>query len=103
VARGELAWDDAVDALRLVGLAPQRQQTPWEFAGEVARGRQQVGPVPELADAVTVLRYARVDDPVEPVRRAATASAEVVRTCHQLAGTGRVWRDAIDPRTLIRR
>lgn len=103
VGRGELAWDDALDALRLVGLTPGREQTPWEFAGDVARDRRAVGPMPDLAEAVTQLRYAPLDDPVAPVQAAATASAEVVRTCHHLVGPRRVWLDAIDPRTLTRR
>ena len=58
VGRGELAWDDAVGALRLLDFVPSATQTPHEFAGVVERGTRDLGPIRALADHVTALRYA---------------------------------------------
>ncbi|MEO0494913.1 MAG: DUF4129 domain-containing protein, partial [Actinomycetota bacterium] len=100
LGRTELAWDDATDALRLVGIVAAPAETPVEFASRAMRHHRTVGPVDELASAVTVLRYA---DPVDPVpvaleaRRAATVIAEECRA--QVPSTKR-WGDALDPRTI---
>lgn len=100
--QAELAWDDAIGALRLLGFEPRGDQTPHEFATMVEGRRRAVGPVRELADDVTHLRYSTEVDAVSHATAAQAAAAEIVTTVRAEVGRPRVWRDAIDPRTLLR-
>ncbi len=100
VGRGELAWDDACVALALVGIAPVPQETPLEFAERVDRSRFALGPVRDLADAMTVLRYANLADLVTPALQAQQAAREIEIVCRTQAGRRNVAIDAIDPRNL---
>lgn len=100
VGRGELAWDDACVALALVGVAPVPQETPFEFAERVDRSRFALGPVWDLANAMTVLRYADTADPVTPALQAQQAAREIEIICRTQAGRRQVAIDAIDPRNL---
>ena len=100
VGRSELAWDDATAALRLIGIVPSPAETPMEFASRALQHHRAVGPVDELAVAITTLRYAKLSDPnsvSHEAERAATAVAERCRA--QVSGSKR-WSDAIDPRTI---
>ena len=115
IRRAEMAWDDAIRALRLLGLSPKRHQTPLEFASETERFRSDLGPIYQLAANVTALRYsdaARTDSAdrddlshannVNELALAAKgASAHIVDRCHTLAGLRRVALAALDPRTLV--
>lgn len=101
VGRGEIAWDDAIGALRLLGLVPSAHQTPHEFAALVARSTRDLGPVHELADRVTELRYSAGDDAVAHALAAQDASARIVDRCRSLVGRPRVVREALDPRSLL--
>ena len=102
VGRGELAWDEAIDALRLVGHRPSHHHTPLEFAATVEeQSRRPLGPVRELAQEVTVLRYAEPGNGVEHAIAAQDASGAVVERCRQLAGRRAVVADAVDPRSLV--
>lgn len=117
VLRGEIAWDDALRALRLLGSSPERNQTLMEFASETTRLRSGVGPLEDLAASVTALRYSESShresrDLAEPQQhgamnqtalRAEGASAQIVDQCHTLAGRRRVALSTIDPRTLVER
>ena len=100
VARTELAWDDATDALRLVGLDADPSETPAEFARRAIAQHRRVGPVDTLADAVTIVRYADLDDPLEPALTARRASDEIAETCRSQVTTARRWAELFDPRTL---
>lgn len=101
VGRGEVAWDDAVVALRLIGLAPRADQTPREFASTVERSTRDLGPVRDLADHVTNLRYSDGDDAVPHALAAQDAAAIIVDRCRTIVGTPRVVREALDPRSLL--
>lgn len=100
VARTELAWDDATDALRLVGIVAEPSETPTEFARRAHARAVPVGPVGDLADAVTIVRYADLDDPMAPAQAAQKASTKVAETCRNQVSTTRRWVEALDPRTL---
>ena len=100
VARTELAWDDATDALRLVGIVAEPSETPTEFARRAHARSVPVGPVNDLAEAVTIVRYADLDDAMAPARAAQQASTKVAETCRNQVSTPRRWAEALDPRTL---
>ncbi|MCY3849484.1 MAG: transglutaminaseTgpA domain-containing protein [Acidimicrobiaceae bacterium] len=117
VRRAELAWDDAVRALELLGLSPERHQTPLEFASEAGRVRDELEPLlTALAANITALRYsdaAVASAGAHDARRAARAghanglalgakeaSAHIVDRCHNLAGLRRVALAAVSPRGL---
>lgn len=111
--RGEIAWDDAVAALRLVGFSVDGAQTPLEVASAAESFGADLGPLGDLADALTALRYSntasegRVDHDGPSVPDVASglalvakeASARVVDRCQTLAGLRRVTLAAIDPRS----
>jgi len=119
MVRAEIAWDDAVRALALLGLSPEPHQTPLEFASRTALFRSDLGPLLwELAANVTALRYSdaagsgpdEIDDVDDQSRSryadelalgAKEASAHIADRCHNLAGLRRVALAAIDPRTLV--
>lgn len=118
MVRAEIAWDDAVRALALLGLSPKPHQTPLEFASRTALFRSDLGPLLwELAANVTALRYSDAansrpdeNDVDDQSRRryanelalgAKEASAHIVDRCHNLAGLRRTALAAIDPRTLV--
>jgi hypothetical protein len=102
IGRGEVAWDDALGALRLLGFTPTSTQTPHEFASIVERSTRDLGPIRELADDVTCLRYAGDEDgAVERAIAAQDAAAAIVGLVRTLVGRGAVIRDALDPRTLV--
>lgn len=100
VGRTELAWDDATDALRLVGLIPAPAETPREFARRAMDHPRSVGPVDDLASAVTVLRYADPADPIPVAREAQQAATAVAERCRAQVTTSKRWSEALDPRTI---
>ncbi len=119
VLRGEIAWDDAINALRLLGFSPQRAHTPLEAASAAERFGGylgDLGPIDDLAAALTALRYSDTcsDDSTDRDGRsrrgaanelaltAKEASARIVDRCHTLAGMRRVTLSAIDPRGSIK-
>ncbi|MBT5581389.1 MAG: transglutaminase domain-containing protein [Acidimicrobiaceae bacterium] len=100
VGRGELAWDDACVALALLGVAPVPQETPIEFAHRSDRFRFALGPVWDLASAMTVLRYTNTNDLVSLALQAQDAARQIEIVCHHHAGRRRVAMAAINPRNL---
>ena len=101
VGRGELAWDDAVEALQLLGITPSVPHTPLEFAAVVARSRLAPTSMVQLAEEVTLLRYAALDDAVEHALAAQAASTQVVAACHEHVGRRAVVLASLDPRSLL--
>lgn len=116
--RAELAWNDALRALRLLGVSPEDHQTAVEFASEMRRLGSDLGPLEELADSVTTLRYsasspselaelADLDDVGlsnyrrELALKAKECSAQVADRAQTLAGVRRVVFAALNPRTLV--
>ena len=114
VMRGEIAWDDAVKALRLVGFSLNEAQTPLEVASAADRFGGDLGPLEDLAVALTALRYSDTssEGPIHDGRSgdvanelalaAKEASARIVDRCHTLAGPRRVTLAAIDPRSPVK-
>ncbi len=116
VLRGEIAWDDAVKALRLVGFSPSRAQTPLEVAHATEQFGGDLGPIGDLAAALTALRYSdtSVEGSTDRDGRSGSsaanelalstkeASARIVDRCHTLAGLRRVTLAAIDPRDPVK-
>ena len=100
VGRSEFAWDEAAAALRLVGIEPDPTETPHEFAERTRRAPKPVGPVDELADSVTILRYAAPDDPTPHTRRAEQAASAVATICRDQVPWQRRLAEALDPRTI---
>jgi transglutaminase-like putative cysteine protease len=98
---GEIAWDEAVGALRLVGVEGAPHQTPHEFASRAERSPRDTGPIRRLADALTALRYSDGEDAVAHARAAQDLAAAVVGRCRAQAGTARVIGEAMDPRGLF--
>ena len=102
-ARTELAWDDATLALHLIGIDIGAAETPAEFATRAKHGAVPVGPIEELAESVTIVRYADLDDAIKPAVTAQKAAARVDEVCRNQLTVTRRWADALDPRTLSRR
>ena len=102
IARTELAWDDATSALRMIGVTADPAETPTEFAARAKTKAVPVGPVEELAEAVTIVRYADLDDAMRPALAAQKASARVDEVCRNQVTITRRWAEALDPRTLSR-
>lgn len=104
---GELAFDDAAAALRLVGLSPAPAETALAFAERVRSLHVDCGPVDDLAAAVTWLRYSppsrssAVSVASAAVAEAAlTAAEEIRRSCRERVGRLRKVLDLFDPRPL---
>lgn len=100
VGRSELAWDDATDALRLIGIVPSPAETPMEFASRAMQHHRAVGPVDELAAAVTTMRYAKLSDPNSVSHEAERAATAVAERCRAQVPNSKRWSDGIDPRTI---
>lgn len=100
VGRSELAWDDATAALRLIGIVPSPAETPMEFASRALQHHRPVGPVDELAVAITTLRYAKLSDPISVSHEAERAATAVAEQCRAQVSSSTRWSDAIDPRTI---
>lgn len=100
LGRSEYAWDEAAAALRLVGIEPDPTETPLEFAERTLRAPTPVGPVDELADSVTILRYAAPEDPAPHTRRAEQAATAVATICRDQVPWQRRLAEALDPRTI---
>lgn len=112
VLRGEIAWDDALSALRLVGFSAAAAQTPLEVAAATEHFGGDLGPVEDLAAALTALRYSDTSaggptdrdgrdgqsSAMELALVAKESSAAVAQRCRALAGPRRVTLAAIDPR-----
>ena len=99
VGRSELAWDDATAALRLIGIVPSPAETPMEFASRALQHHRAVGPVDELAVAITTLRYAKLSDPNSVSHEAERAATAVAERCRAQVSSSTRWSDAIAPRT----
>lgn len=101
VGRGDLAWDDALGALRAVGFTMSPTQTPLEFASALDSSRRDFGPVRPLADHVTALRYSEGADAIDHAVAAQDAADEVVRRCREQISRARLIGDTLDPRGLL--
>jgi len=98
-ARSELAFDDAVAALALLGIIHESHETPLEFERRVSRQWPRAIPgVHELMRAVTVLRYGRPADPVMVANDATRAAAEVSAYCRSKIGSTTLAAHYLDPR-----
>ena len=106
--RAELAWDDATNALKLLGISATPHQTPVEFARQVNRTRTDMGALTQLASHLTTLRYAEfatVGDSTASsnvkslTKQAVATSKELVKFCRKLAGVRKVVFAAFDPRS----
>lgn len=100
LGRSEFAWDEAVAALRLVGIGPEPSETAHEFAQRTLRAPCPVGPVDELAYSVTILRYAAPTDPLPHAQRAEAAASAITTVCRSQVHWQRKLGDALDPRTV---
>jgi len=101
IGRGEIAWDDALGALRLVGFVTTPNQTPHEFATSVEKSKRDLGPVRLLADHVTTLRYSAGDDAVRHAIAAQDSAAEIVGRCRSQISRARLIGETLDPRALL--
>jgi transglutaminase-like putative cysteine protease len=101
-ARVELAWDDALQALELIDVRYQPQETPTEFADRIGTRRRDLGPIGALAETTTVARYApEIDD--DQVRVAEVSSGEIRSLCHSKTASRRRAAAWFDPRPLVKR
>ena len=103
VGRAEINWYTATDALRLVGLTPTPSETASEFGRRAVASPLRVGPVDDLAEHLTVLRYSQATDSADHSLACRDAARAVRFACRAQVSRSRLWRDAIDPRTLRRR
>lgn len=101
LGRGEVAWDEAVGALRLLGVEGAPHQTPHEFATVAERSPRDPGPIRMLADELTALRYSDGEDAVAHALAARAHAAAVVARCRTQVRTARVIGEAMDPRGLF--
>jgi transglutaminase-like putative cysteine protease len=101
VGRGEIAWDDALGALRLLGAVPSPTQTPHEFASSVEKMHWEKGPVRLLADQITMLRYSEGTDAVAIAVDAQDSAAAIVRSCRSQVSRARLIGETLDPRMLL--
>jgi hypothetical protein len=101
-ARVELAWDEALQALELVDVRYQPQETPTEFADRIEARRRDLGPISALAETATLARYARgiADD---QVRVAEVSAGEIRSLCHTKTSGRRRAAAWFDPRPLVKR
>lgn len=100
--RGELAFDDAVAALRLIGIVPAAAETAQEFADRVRGLQGDCGPVDDLAAALTWLRYSPASEEAAEIAATAQSAAEGIRrSCRERIGILRDVADLFDPRPLV--
>ncbi len=98
-ARVELAFDDAVSSLTLLGIVYESYETPLEFERRIASEWPQPIPgVHELVRAVTVLRYGRPENPERIADDACRASDEIARHCRTTVGHQKLAVHFLDPR-----
>lgn len=100
LGRSEFAWDEATAALRLVGIEPEPSETAYEFAERTLSAPRPVGPIDELAESVTILRYATPADPGSHAQRAEAAASAIGTVCRDQVQWKRRVGDALDPRTI---
>ena len=100
LGRSEFAWDEATAALRLVGIEPEPSETAYEFAERTLSAPRPVGPIDELAESVTILRYSTPADPGSHAERAEAAASAIGTVCRDQVQWKRKVGDALDPRTI---
>ncbi len=100
IGRVELAWDDALDALALHGIRQAPHETLREFVRRSLRSGLPLGPLDVLASEVSLVRYARLPDPIPHAVSAQLAAEEIVDTCRSSRTFTELFMMAIDPRTL---
>lgn len=101
--RVRTAWGHALDALRLVGVAPAPAETVREFARRAGEDLGEAGPaLTRLAGMVTATTWAptdlRADAALAP--QADDLAQRVARRIHETSGWKPRVRAALDPRTL---
>jgi hypothetical protein len=101
-ARVEVAWDESVEAMAVVGMRPRVSETHAEFASRADTVVREVG-YPTLASSVEAARYSRdgVDD--ELADEAMTLSEGIQTTVRERATRGQRVRASLDPRPLLPR
>ena len=65
-----------------------------EFASRALQHHRAVGPVEELAAAVTTLRYAKLSDPTSVSHEAERAATAVAERCRAQVSGSKRWSDA---------
>lgn len=100
LGRSEFAWDEATAALRLIGIRHEPSETAYEFAERTRSAPRPVGPIDELAESVTILRYATPADPAPYAQRAEAAASAITTICRDQVEWTRKLGDALDPRTI---
>ncbi|MBK9181205.1 MAG: transglutaminase domain-containing protein [Acidimicrobiales bacterium] len=103
-ARVVLAWSEALDALRVAGLAPRPAETRHELA---RRAGALLPPAADaarrLADAAAAADYGQADLPAAVVRRAEEDAAHIRATVAATVPPRTRLRAALDPRDLVSR
>jgi len=98
--RSEIAWDDATEAMALIGVAPVSSETALEFSRRAALSELHLGPTRELASALTILRYAQTSDAPNIAAGAVAAAEDIVTTCRAQVPRRRLVLASMDPRRL---
>ncbi len=98
--RSEIAWDDAAEAMAMVGVAPVASETALEFSRRAALSELHLGPTRELASALTILRYAQTSDAPNIAAGAVAAAEDIVTTCRAQVPRRRLVLASMDPRRL---
>lgn len=100
----DAVWQDTVETLRPLGLAPRPTETSQEFShragAETAPAR---APLTRLGQLSVEATYGPGDMSDEAVAAAETHRDEVVQAVNELTTTSERLKDALDPRTLVRR
>ncbi len=98
----EAAWDDVLEALALINVRAEPDETPLELAQRVRSERRMVGPVDVMARLATHGRYARITTPAL-AGQAEHCAATIVTACHQQASRRRLLLATFNPATIFRR
>ena len=97
----ELSWREATTALRLIGMAPRREDTPREFAARAGPPSTRAEALRELADLTTAARYSGMEADEAEVIRARQLAEELTEAVRKQSSARRVL-DELDPRPALR-
>jgi hypothetical protein len=101
--RVELAWREATGALRAIGLAPRRADTPREFAARAGPRSERAEALGELAEITTAARYSGMEADDAAAGRARDLAAAIVDGVRRQSTAGQRVREELDPRPALRR
>jgi hypothetical protein len=98
-----VAWEESLDHLGLIGIAPQRSESHTEFAERVGWALpERRDDLDQLADLTDRATYGVADPDIAEVRRADDAARAIGETVHGRVSRWQVWRHRLDPRNLTR-